>query len=92
MFIFDFLVLTTISYFDIIKDPMDLGTMSAKLEAKMYKDRFEFQTDFRIMIANAKHYNSPGSFVHNAAISLEVTFDKRESPSFPKRYQASTTA
>ncbi len=67
------------SYFDIIKDPMDLGTMSARLEAGMYKDRFAFQADFRLMVANAKHYNSPGTLVHNAAISLEVSFDKRRS-------------
>jgi transcription initiation factor TFIID subunit 2 len=66
-----------ISYFDIIKDPMDLSTMGAKLEEGMYMDRFAFQADFRLMTANAKLYNIPGSFVHNEAIALETFFEKR---------------
>lgn len=56
---------------------MDLSTMGAKLEEGMYKDRFAFQADFRLMLSNAKLYNMPGSFVHNEAIALEVFFDKR---------------
>lgn len=66
------------SYFDIIKDPMDLSTMGAKLEEGMYKDRFAFQADFRLMVNNSKTYNTVGSFVHNEAIALETTFEKRE--------------
>ncbi|KAK0246182.1 hypothetical protein EDD85DRAFT_924985 [Armillaria nabsnona] len=65
-----------LNYFDIIKEPMDLGTMGARLEAGLYKDRFAFRDDFRVMIANAKHYNMPGSPVHDAAIALEVAFEK----------------
>lgn len=56
---------------------MDLSTMGAKLEEGMYKDRFTFQADFRLMINNAKIYNLAGSFVHNEAIALESFFDKR---------------
>lgn len=65
------------SYFDVIKDPMDLCTMGAKLEDGMYKDRFAFQEDFRLMISNAKRYNTPGSFAHSQAIALETFFEKR---------------
>ncbi|KAF9486524.1 TATA-binding protein associated factor Taf2 [Pholiota conissans] len=65
------------NYFDIIKDPMDLSTMGAKLEEGMYKDRFAFQADFRLMINNAKTYNLVGSFVHNEAIALETFFEKQ---------------
>ncbi|KAJ3895800.1 hypothetical protein GG344DRAFT_72802 [Lentinula edodes] len=64
-------------YFTIIKQPMDLYTMGSKLEQGMYKDRFEFQADFRLMITNSKQYNMPGSFVHNEAISLEIFFEKQ---------------
>jgi transcription initiation factor TFIID subunit 2 len=56
---------------------MDLSTMAAKLEEGMYKDRFAFQADFQLMISNAKRYNTPGSFVHNEAIALEIFFEKR---------------
>ncbi|KAI9057062.1 hypothetical protein FKP32DRAFT_1598551 [Trametes sanguinea] len=64
------------NYFDIIKSPMDLSTMSAKLESGQYKDRFAFEADFRLMINNAKTYNMPGSFAHNEALALESFFDK----------------
>ena len=59
---------------------MDLSTMNAKLESGQYKDRFAFEGDFRLMIANAKQYNMPGSYVHGEALALEAFFDKRRSP------------
>jgi len=65
------------SYFEVIKDPMDLSTMAAKLEEGMYKDRFAFQADFQLMIANAKTYNMPESFVHSESVALETAFEKR---------------
>lgn len=57
---------------------MDLSTMGAKLDEGMYKDRFAFQADLRLMVANAKLYNIAGSFVHNEAIALETFFEKRK--------------
>ncbi|KIY69351.1 hypothetical protein CYLTODRAFT_420749 [Cylindrobasidium torrendii FP15055 ss-10] len=65
------------SYFSIIKDPMDLGTMSAKLSAGMYRSRDDVAKDFRLMVANAKLYNQPGSLVHKAAIDLELAWEKQ---------------
>lgn len=67
----------SVRYLDIVKEPMDLSTMGAKLEAGKYKDRFAFQADFRLMISNAKLYNAAGSYVHNEAIALEIFFEKR---------------
>ncbi|KAI0639863.1 hypothetical protein C8Q77DRAFT_1083269 [Trametes polyzona] len=64
------------NYFDIIKSPMDLSTMSAKLESGQYKDRSAFEADFRLMTNNAKTYNMPGSFAHNETLALESFFDK----------------
>ncbi len=58
---------------------MDLSTTGAKLEEGMYKDRFAFEADFRLMIENAKTYNGSGSYVHNEAIVLETFFEKRKS-------------
>jgi transcription initiation factor TFIID subunit 2 len=57
---------------------MDLSTVAAKLAQGLYKDRFEFQADLRLMTNNAKHYNMVGSVVHNAAIALETMFEKGE--------------
>ncbi|KAH7907029.1 hypothetical protein BJ138DRAFT_1137716 [Hygrophoropsis aurantiaca] len=64
------------NYYEVVKHPMDLSTLGAKLEEGMHKDRFAFEADFRLMIANAKQYNTPGSYAHNEAISLEVFFEK----------------
>ena len=64
------------SYYDVIKNPMDLSTMKSKLDAGMYKDRVEFAADFKLMIENAKTYNQPGQFAYNEAVALEGFFDQ----------------
>ncbi|KAB5593213.1 Transcription initiation factor TFIID subunit 2 [Ceratobasidium theobromae] len=64
-------------YFTIIKHPMDLSTMKAKLDNKIYKDRAAFEDDFKLMIKNAKTYNAPMSYVYNEAIALERAFNDR---------------
>jgi transcription initiation factor TFIID subunit 2 len=70
-------VLTTgHSYFDVIKEPMDLSTMSAKLEAGQYKDLGAFELDFVLMISNCKHYNADGTYAFNEAIALDNFFRK----------------
>ena len=55
---------------------MDISTMTAKLEAGMYKERFAFEADLRLMIRNAKTYNMPGTFAYNETLALESVFDK----------------
>ncbi|KAG5220968.1 Transcription initiation factor TFIID [Salix suchowensis] len=55
---------------------MDLSTMGAKLGSSKYKDRFAFEADFKLMISNAKTYNSVGSYAHNEAIAFEIFFEK----------------
>lgn len=69
---------TRTSYFEIIKNPIDLNTMGIKLSQGMYKDRFAFEADFRLMIRNAKTYNSPDTYVYNEGAALEQFFDTRE--------------
>jgi hypothetical protein len=68
----------TLSYLEIIKEPMDLSTMTAKLEGGMYPDRDAFKRDFDLMISNAKLYNATGSFPHNEACTLQTAFEKCE--------------
>lgn len=66
-----------ISYFAVIKHPMDLATMKAKLDNKIYRDRAGFEEDFKLMIQNSKTYNAPTSFVFGEAIALEKAFNDR---------------
>ena len=67
-----------VSYFEVIRNPMDLSTMSAKLEEGMYKDRNAFEADFRLMIRNAKTYNMPNTYAYNESLTIESFFDRRE--------------
>ncbi|KAF7302980.1 Transcription initiation factor TFIID subunit 2 [Mycena kentingensis (nom. inval.)] len=65
------------NYFDHIKEPMDLSTMSSKLESGQYVDRFAFQADFRLMMNNAKKYNPVGTYAYNETLALETFFEKQ---------------
>jgi transcription initiation factor TFIID subunit 2 len=58
---------------------MDLSTMTAKVSQGLYKDRFDFRTDFQLMINNAKLYNANGSYVHNEATAFEAMAEKSKS-------------
>ncbi|KAI0348152.1 hypothetical protein BDW22DRAFT_1480005 [Trametopsis cervina] len=64
------------NYFEVIKNPMDLSTMSAKLDRGKYKDRAAFEQDFRLLINNAKQYNMPKTVAYEDAMGLERAFDK----------------
>ncbi|KAG8886099.1 hypothetical protein FRB98_001473 [Tulasnella sp. 332] len=65
------------TYFDIVKNPMDLSTMAAKLEAGAYPDRFAFEADFHLMINNAKLFNPPATSAHGHAIAMDDFFKKQ---------------
>jgi hypothetical protein len=52
-------------YYDIIKEPMDLGTVARKLERGEYRNFESFAYDVRLIFKNAKTYNPPNSQVQN---------------------------
>ncbi|KAG6392846.1 hypothetical protein SASPL_147074 [Salvia splendens] len=64
-------------YFNIIKTPMDLGTVKRKLNSGKYSDPIEFVDDVRLTFTNAKTYNPPGSDVHVLAESFSQFFETR---------------
>ncbi|KAL1560396.1 transcription factor GTE10-like [Salvia divinorum] len=51
-------------YFEIIKNPMDLGTIKHKLEKNMYSGAKEFAADVLLTFENAMSYNPPSHEVH----------------------------
>ncbi|PIA31579.1 hypothetical protein AQUCO_04900107v1 [Aquilegia coerulea] len=62
-------------YYDIIKDPMDMRTMSKRLESEQYYVTFEmFVADVKRMFANARTYNSPDTIYYKCATRLENFF------------------
>ncbi|ESW34476.1 hypothetical protein PHAVU_001G156000 [Phaseolus vulgaris] len=65
-------------YYDIIKDPMDLKTMSKRVESELYYVTFEmFVADVRRMFANARTYNSPETIYYKCATRLESHFQSK---------------
>ncbi|EST05572.1 Bromodomain protein [Kalmanozyma brasiliensis GHG001] len=62
-------------YFDVIKEPMDLGSILNKLDSGQYKDRHELRADFELMLRNAKAYTpDEKAWAHKQAAGLEKVF------------------
>ncbi|KAL6656581.1 hypothetical protein ACP70R_004361 [Stipagrostis hirtigluma subsp. patula] len=62
-------------YFDVIRHPMDLGTVKKKLTNKQYVSTSEFAADVRLTFSNAMKYNPPGNDVHSIAEQLNRIFE-----------------
>lgn len=54
-------------YHEIIKHPMDLKTIKAKVKDGVITNSLEFQRDVYLMFANAMMYNRPGSDIYQMA-------------------------
>lgn len=62
-------------YFDVIKSPMDLGTIQTKLESDSYDSVEAFRADVMLTFDNAMMYNQPGSDVANLAQEMKTKFE-----------------
>ncbi|KAK1609854.1 hypothetical protein QYE76_033527 [Lolium multiflorum] len=67
-------------YFDIVKHPMDLGTIQKKLNAGMYHTPWEFAADVRLTFSNAILYNPVGNAVNIMAHTMSSVFEPRWKP------------
>ncbi|XP_057600979.1 bromodomain testis-specific protein isoform X1 [Hippopotamus amphibius kiboko] len=63
------------NYYDIVKNPMDLGTIKAKMDNQEYKDAYEFAADVRLMFMNCYKYNPPDHEVVAMARMLQEVFE-----------------
>ena len=63
------------TYFDVIKQPMDLGTIKRKLEHNQYATVDDFEADMRLMIDNCLTFNYPGDPVHAMGVEFERVFN-----------------
>ncbi|KAJ3397565.1 histone acetyltransferase [Lobulomyces angularis] len=59
------------SYYELITHPMDLGTMTKKVENDEYKSVESFQSDLQLIFDNCKKFNAPGTKYNKAALGLE---------------------
>jgi len=62
-------------YFNIIKKPMDLGTIHKRLDAGNYHDIENFKADTNLVFDNAMTYNEEGSVVYDMAKELKTKFE-----------------
>ncbi len=61
-------------YFQVIKRPMDLGTIKKRLENGCYTSLEDFQADVYLTFDNAMLYNPEGSVVYNMAQEMKEKF------------------
>ncbi|KAK7277057.1 hypothetical protein RIF29_18206 [Crotalaria pallida] len=57
-------------YYAIIQEPMDFGTMRAKLHEGMYKTLEQFEHDVFLIFDNAMHFNSAGTIYFRQARAI----------------------
>ncbi|CAO3616923.1 unnamed protein product [Cunninghamella echinulata] len=63
-------------YNEIIKKPMDLGTIKSKLKNNQYLSVQQFDDDLRLMFNNCYIFNPPNTYVYNEAKQLEHVYNK----------------
>jgi bromodomain-containing factor 1 len=72
------------TYFDVVKEPMDLATVKKKLDNGDYEVAEEFESDMRLMFNNCFIFNPPGSDVYVMGKRSESVFNMKwaERPDF----------
>lgn len=64
-------------YHEIIKKPMDLGTVKQKMDNREYKSAQEFAADVRLIFTNCYKYNPPDHDVVAMGRKLQDVFEMR---------------
>ncbi|XP_042364930.1 bromodomain-containing protein 3-like isoform X2 [Plectropomus leopardus] len=64
-------------YHDIIKYPMDLGTVKQKMERGEYQDAQSFAADVRLIFSNCYKYNPPNHYIVTRARKLQGVFEQK---------------
>ncbi|XP_051568786.1 protein polybromo-1-like isoform X3 [Myxocyprinus asiaticus] len=65
-------------YYAVIKDPIDLRTVSQRIQAGHYKSIGAMAKDIDLLAKNAKTYNEPGSQVFKDAHTIKKVFAQRK--------------
>mmetsp|Transcript_27314 Transcript_27314/g.62658 ORF Transcript_27314/g.62658 Transcript_27314/m.62658 type:complete len:189 (+) Transcript_27314:624-1190(+) len=71
----DWRILGLSDYPEIIKKPMDLGTVKSRMESEQYSSVQKALDDIRLIWSNCKTYNQDGSDFFTLAIKLEKKFE-----------------
>lgn len=79
-------------YFEVVKQPMDLGTIRKKLDTGTYARADQFEADVRLVFSNCYAYNPVDSDVSRMARDLEALFDLKMSQKPAPKAQTTTSA
>jgi transcriptional activator SPT7 len=64
-------------YYNVIKQPMDIGTMMKKLKQLQYKSKKEFVDDLMLIWSNCLKYNAdPSHFLRKKALHMKKETEK----------------
>ena len=72
----DVVALNIPDYLDIIKQPMDLSTVSHKLNTQKYSTLKDFLSDTNLIFTNAMEYNLESSEIYQNALETQNEFKK----------------
>lgn len=72
----DYVALNIPTYPDIIKQPMDLGTMDHKLKHDEYGSVKDFVDDFELIIANVRRFNGEQHAITGSGLNMKAYFDR----------------
>ncbi|KAK5045688.1 hypothetical protein LTR84_009057 [Exophiala bonariae] len=65
------------TYFQMIKKPMDLGTVKTNLANNVYEKAKDFEEDVRLVFKNCFKFNPEGDLVNASGHQLEELFNKK---------------
>ena len=65
------------NYFTTIKNPMDLSTVTKKLQTGAYQRAKDFEADVRLIFSNCYRFNPPGNPVREMGKQLEAVFEEK---------------
>ncbi|RPA83723.1 histone acetyltransferase GCN5 [Ascobolus immersus RN42] len=66
-----------LDYYNVITNPMDLGTMEQRLEADYYETPEDFVRDANLIFTNCKKYNNETTTYYKNAAKLEKFFNNK---------------
>ncbi|RWW45960.1 hypothetical protein BHE74_00048156, partial [Ensete ventricosum] len=79
-------------YFQVIKYPMDFGTIKTRIQLGRYSNPWDFVSDVRLTFTNAKTYNPPKNDAHIMADAMSKFFETRWKPIEKKMVAANAAA
>ena len=60
-----------------VRNPMDIGTVMAKVRSHSYPDKYAFRRDVLLIFENCREFNEPDTEIVQCANNLEAEFERQ---------------